>query len=103
MTSRISRMGSRGSRSRKACRAVRVVGLGVIAGAFLAVGMVPVATAPQAHADLEDIFQPVIDAISQAVNVADPGLATSFDPALTLAPLQSPPRRLPPWRTQPCR
>ena len=90
MTSQIRRMGSRGSRSRKACRAGRVIGLGLTAGAFLAVGIVPVATAPQAHADLEDLFQPVIDAISQAVNVMDPGLATSFDPGIDVGGLAEP-------------
>jgi hypothetical protein len=52
--------------------------------------MVPVATAPQAHADFEDLFQPVIDAISQAVNVVDPGLATSFDPGLDVGGLAEP-------------
>ncbi|MGA8543788.1 MAG: PecA family PE domain-processing aspartic protease [Mycobacterium sp.] len=40
------------------------------------------ATAPSAHADVEDIFQPVIDAIAQAINVVDPSLASSLDPGL---------------------
>jgi hypothetical protein len=77
-------------RSRKGFRAGRVVGLGLTAGAFLAVGMVPMATAPPAHADLEDIFQPVIDAIGQAVTAADPGLASSFDPGLDVGVLAEP-------------
>jgi hypothetical protein len=71
-------------------RAVRVVGLGLTAGAFLAVGMIPMAAAPQAHADLEDLFQPLVDALAQAVNVVDPGLATSFDPGLDLGGLAEP-------------
>lgn len=86
MTGRIRRMGSRGSRSRKAC----VVGLGSTAGAFLALGTIPLASAPRAHADVEDIFQPIIDAIAQAINVVDPGLATSFDPGLDIGALADP-------------
>lgn len=86
MTGRISRMGSCRSRSRKAC----VVGIGSTAGAFLALGMIPLATAPRAHADVEDIFQPVIDAIAQAINVVDPGLGTSFDPGLDVGSLAEP-------------
>jgi hypothetical protein len=70
--------------------AVRVVGVGLTAGAFLAVGMIPVVTAPSAHADLEDLFQPVIDAIGQAVNVVDPGLVASFDPSLDLGSVAEP-------------
>jgi hypothetical protein len=60
----------------------RVVGLGASAGAFLALGMVPLATAPRAHADIEDLFQPISDAIAQAINSVDPGLASSLDPGL---------------------
>jgi hypothetical protein len=90
MTSRTHRMGNCGSRGRKARRGGRVIGLGCTAGAFLAFGFIPLATAPRAHADLEDIFQPVIDAIGQAVNVVDPGLATSFDPGLDLGGLAEP-------------
>jgi hypothetical protein len=73
---------NRRSRNGKRCRRGRVVGLGTTAGAFLALGMIPLATAPRAHADVEDIFQPVIDAIAQAVNVVDPSLASSLDPGL---------------------
>ena len=75
-------MGSCRSRNGKAWRGGRVVGLGSTAGAFLAFGLISLATAPRAHADVEDIFQPVIDAIAQAVNVVDPGLASSLDPGL---------------------
>ena len=58
------------------------VGLGITVGAFFALGLTPFATAPRANADVEDIFQPVIDAIAQAVNVVDPSLATSLDPGI---------------------
>jgi hypothetical protein len=83
MASRRRRMGKyRRSRNGKAGRAGRLVGLGSTAGAFLALGLTPLATAPRAHADVEDIFQPVIDAIAQAVNVMDPSLASSLDPGI---------------------
>jgi PE-PGRS C-terminal aspartyl peptidase-like domain len=75
----------RRSRSSKARRGGRVVGLGIAAGAFLALGLTPLAIAPRAHADVEDIFQPVIDAIAQAINVVDPSLASSLDPGLDAA------------------
>ncbi|MGH3562799.1 MAG: hypothetical protein ACRDTN_13645 [Mycobacterium sp.] len=52
----------------------RVAGVAVAAGGFLALGITP-ATAPSAHADLEDlIIQPIIDAIDHAVTAFDPGL-----------------------------
>jgi hypothetical protein len=68
----------------------RVLGLGVTAGAVLAVGMIPSATAPRAHADIEDLFQPVIDAIAQAVTVADPGLLNSLDSSLDAGSFTAP-------------
>jgi hypothetical protein len=49
----------------------RLVGLVGAAGAFLAVG-----TAPSANADIDDLFQPIVDAIGQATGEA------SFDPGL---------------------
>jgi hypothetical protein len=73
---------TRRSHHGKVSRSARVVGLGITAGALLAVGMIPTATTPQAHADIEDLFQPVIDAIAQAVTVADPGLLNSLDSSL---------------------
>jgi hypothetical protein len=83
MTSRRHRLGqNRRSRNGKRCQGGRVVGLGSTAGAFVALGLIPLATAPSAHADLEDLFQPVIDSIAQAINVVDPGLASSLDPGL---------------------
>jgi hypothetical protein len=82
MLSRRRRPGqNRRSRNRKACRGGHVVGLGT-AGAFVALGMIPLATAPRAHADLEDLLQPIADAIAQAINVVDPSLASSLDPGL---------------------
>jgi hypothetical protein len=52
---------------------------GSAAGALWALG-VSSATAPQAHADLEDlIIQPVIDAVSQAFSGVEPGLLSVLD------------------------
>jgi hypothetical protein len=73
---------TRRSRNAKASRSARVVGLGIAAGALVAVGMIPLAAAPQAHADIDDVFQPVIYAIAQAVALADPGLLNSLDSSL---------------------
>lgn len=57
----------------------------------MAFGLIPLVTAPRAHADMEDVIvQPVIDAIAQAVNVMDPGLASSFDPGLDAGSLAAP-------------
>ena len=81
---------NRDSRNAKARRR-RVVGLSCTAGAFLAFGLTPLATAPRAHADMEDVIvQPVIDAIAQAVNLVDPGLASSFDLGLDAGSLAAP-------------
>jgi hypothetical protein len=49
-------------------------------GAFLAVGV-----APSAQADFDDLFQPIIDAIS----AVDPGIAADTDPGSALASLDS--------------
>lgn len=72
----------RPSRNGKVLRGGRAIGLGSTAAAFLALGMTPLATASRANADIEDIFQPVIDAIAQSINVVDPSLASSLDPGL---------------------
>lgn len=65
--------------------------MGVAAGAFLVLGLTPLATAPSAHADIEDlIFQPVLDAIAQAVSSVDPSLALSMDPGLDAGSLVAP-------------
>jgi hypothetical protein len=82
MAGRMLSMSSCGSRNRKARRGVSVVGLTGTAAAFFALGTMPLAGAPRAQADVEDIFQPVIDAIAQAINVVDPGLASSLDPGI---------------------
>lgn len=69
----------------------RAVGMGVAAGAFLAFALTPLATAPSAHADIEDlIFQPVLDAMAQAVSSVDPSLALSLDPGLDASSLVAP-------------
>src|ERR1700729_337193 len=81
---------TRRSHHGKVSRSARVVGLGITAGALLAVGMIASATAPQAHADIEDLFQPVIDAIAQAVTVADPGLLNSLDSSLDASSIAVP-------------
>jgi hypothetical protein len=57
----------------------RVFALAISAGAFLAVAMIPSVATPQAHADIDDLFQPIIDAIGQAATAADPGLLSSLD------------------------
>jgi hypothetical protein len=62
---------------------------GSAAGALWALGMSS-ATAPQAHADFEDlIIQPVIDAVSQAFSAVDPGLLSSLDSSLDLSGLST--------------
>jgi hypothetical protein len=90
--SRRSRDVGRNRRSRSA-RARRYGGGTVIAGSAagalwaLAMGS---ATAPQAHADFEDlIIQPVIDAISTAVSAVDPGLLSALDSTLDLSSISS--------------
>ena len=51
------------SRSAKASRR-RALGAGTTAGAFLAFGMAPLATAPAAHADVFDvIIDPIVNSI----------------------------------------
>ena len=69
---------------------VRAVGLEMTVGALLAAAMLQLGAAPQAHADIDDVFQPVFDAIAQAVTVADPALASSFDPTLDLGGIADP-------------
>src|SRR5581483_1077542 len=69
----------------------RVVGLSACAGAVLAFGLTPLATAPRAQADFEDaIVQPLVEAIAQAVNVFDPSLASALDPGLAVGSLADP-------------
>src|SRR5271163_3679670 len=78
----------RNQRSSKANarRRRRAVGLGGSAGAFLALGLGPLATAPAAHADPFDvILDPIINSITSA-------LPSALDPlaGLDLASLSSP-------------
>lgn len=92
MAGRLHRMAmNRPPRNGNARRGGRVVGGGSATVAFLALGMTCLSTAPRAHADLDDlIFQPLIDAIDQAVNVVDPGLGSSFDPGFDVDSLAAP-------------
>jgi hypothetical protein len=74
---------SRSSRARRYGGGMAIAGSA--AGALWALGMSS-ATAPQAHADLEDlIIQPVIDAIGQAFSAVDPGLLSALDSGLDLS------------------
>jgi hypothetical protein len=69
----------------------RLVGLATAAGAFLALGMTPLAAAPAARADIDDLFiQPIVEAIGQGLDVdsvAAPALAAtdSADPTNLLS------------------
>ncbi|MEO8814073.1 MAG: PecA family PE domain-processing aspartic protease [Mycobacterium sp.] len=59
-------------------------------GAFLALGMTPLATAPDARADVDDLFQPIINAFEQAVSVVDPSLFGSVGSGFDLDSLLAP-------------
>lgn len=59
----------------------RLVGAVSAAGAFLALS----APAPAAHADWDDLFQPILDAFS----IVDPGIAADTDPGSALASLDA--------------
>ena len=49
------------------------------------------ATAPRAHADMEDVIvQPIVDAIDHAASLVDPGLSASVDPGIAVDSLTSP-------------
>lgn len=75
-------------RRRNVARAVGVSGTAAI---FLTFAMIPLAATPRAHADAEElIFQPVIDAIAQAVAWVDPSLATAIDPGFDAGTLLAP-------------
>lgn len=81
---------NRESRNGKARRGGYAVGLGGAAGAFLALGMTALTTAPRVHADFEDLLQPITDAIAQSVSLLDPALASSLDPSLDIGSLAAP-------------
>jgi len=61
-----------------------VGGLGAVS-AFLMIGAAPLATAPAANADWDDLFQPLVDVFS----FADPGIAADTDPGSSLASLDT--------------
>ncbi len=81
--------GRRSRRDRARRHGGGLVIAGSAAGALWALGMGS-ATAPQAHADLEDlIIQPVIDAVSQAFTAVDPGLLSALDSTFDLGSVSS--------------
>ncbi|MGA8328337.1 MAG: PGRS repeat-containing protein, partial [Mycobacterium sp.] len=71
------------SRNAKARRRRRVLGAGTTAGAFLAFGMTPLATAPAAHADEFDvIIDPIINSILGSITSLD--ALAGIDPSSAL-------------------
>src|ERR1700749_2030548 len=89
---------NRRSKSSKALRRRgRVLGIGTSAGAALAFGLTPWASAPAAHADeLDAILDPIIASLSAVdptlsadattlLSPLDPALTSSTDPAAALA------------------
>src|ERR1700722_13846461 len=78
------------SRNAKASRR-RAVGAGTTAGAFLAFGMAPIATAPAAHADVFDvIIDPVINSILGSITSLDALVGIDPSSALDLGSLALP-------------
>src|ERR1700691_1275212 len=71
MAGRNSSKRNQRSRNAKARRRRQVLGAGTTAGAFLAFGMTPLATAPPAHADVDAILDPVINSILSSVTSLD--------------------------------
>ena len=66
-------------------------GIATAVGAFLVSGMTTQATAPEAHADFEDLIgQPILDALGQATSVLDPGSAASIVPGIAVDGLAAP-------------
>lgn len=69
-------------------RGARGVGAGVAVGTFVTLGLTPVATAPDAHADFDDlIVDPIVQAIDQVLDwgPSDPGLDLDGDVAPALS------------------
>lgn len=66
-------------------RHTRLVGAFSAVGAFLTLGTAPLVAAPAAQADWDDLFQPILDAISWV----DPGVAADTDPGSALASLDT--------------
>src|ERR1700723_4339295 len=78
------------SRNAKASRR-RVLGASTTAGAFLAFGMAPLATAPAAHADVFDvIIDPIINSILSSVTSLDALAGIDPSSALDLGSLALP-------------
>ena len=76
----------RGAHRKKGSRRRNLaIGGGSAVGAFLAFGMTPLAAAPPAHADIEDlIFEPIINSlagIDPTLGVDLTSLVDSFDPS----------------------
>jgi hypothetical protein len=67
-----------------------LLGVGAAAGAFLGLGLTP-ATAPRAHADIEDlILQPIVDAIGHAISSVEPSLSGALNSSLDAGNLLGP-------------
>ena len=72
----------RNHRSRNAKGRRRAVGLSTAAGAFLAFGLGPLATAPAAHADgFELIIEPIINSLASIDPTLGADLGAAADPA----------------------
>lgn len=71
------------SSSGRTRRGRRVLGIAGAAGTFLAAGLVPVTALPAANADIDDLFQPIIDAVSQAAAAPGP----EIDDLVAFAPV----------------
>ncbi|MGH3561102.1 MAG: PecA family PE domain-processing aspartic protease [Mycobacterium sp.] len=57
----------------------------------MTLGLAPLATAPRAHADIDDLItQPIVDAIDQATSLVDPSLLGAADPGLDVDSLLAP-------------
>lgn len=54
------------------------VGFGAAAGAVAVAGMVPLAAAAPAHADFDALFEPIVDAVSQAAALVDPAVSADL-------------------------
>ncbi|MDT5086087.1 MAG: hypothetical protein QOJ61_3130, partial [Mycobacterium sp.] len=82
----------RNQRSRNAkARRRRMLGAGTTAGAFLAFGMTPLASAPAAHADEFDvIIDPIINSILSSITSLDALVGIDPSSALDLGSLALP-------------
>ena len=72
MGARRSSNGKGQLRKAKSRRRARAIGLGGSAGAFLALGLGPLANAPTAHADDFGILDSILDPIVASLTAADP-------------------------------